>query len=296
MYYVVDHPPSLTRGVLQMRTLLTLVLTLSALLATAANVPAQDKNTQLSDEDIARIEKAFVAANALMGQHKYAEALARYNEALALAPDAKGPLFNGGLAAYQSKNFGMAEDLWQRLKIVDPSDWQARAKLMQAYQALGKLSERDAEHAELLAMWKSGNDPEFAKEVEFCRDQFEVNKYKVMAFEHFELKGERALRYVFSILNENGDDEDSRISLGSYDLENTIWRETTNPKPKPDERLFHVDGYFKGGHATYGVFVGEASYDEMRAWVVRILQGKSKPVSSSMVNPFASGQAPKPKP
>lgn len=280
-----------------MRMLLALALTLAALLATAPSAPAQDKNAQLSDEDIARIEKAFEAANALMEQHKYAEALARYKEALALEPDATGPLFNGGLAAYQSKDFNTAAELWRRLKKIDPSDWQARAKLIQAYQALGKLPERDAERAELMALWKSGNDPELAKEFEFCRDQFEVNKLKVMAFEHFELKGDRALRYVFSILNENGNAEDFRISLGSYEMTNAIWRETTKPEPKPGERLFHLDGYFKGGsHATYGMFAPEPSYDQMRVRVIQILEGKSKPVSSLTVNPAATQPAPKPKP
>lgn len=279
-----------------MRTLLTLVLTLSALLATATSAPAQDKNTQLSDQDIARIEKAFDAANALMEQHKYAEALARYKEALALEPDATGPLFNGGLAAYQSKDFNTAAELWLRLKKIDPSDWHARAKLIQAYQALSKLPERDAERAELFGIWKSGNNPELSKQVEYCREQFEVGKSKVMAFEHFELKGDRALRYVFSILKESGDAEDYRISLGSYDMTNAVWRETTKPKPKPGERLFHLDGYFEWGHATYGMFAPEPSYEQVRSSVVKILEEKIKPVSSTTIPPSAREPAPKPKP
>lgn len=280
---------------LQNRRLPGLLVGLFALLAATTSAPSQDKSSQLSDHDIALVEKAFDAANALMEQRRYAEALVRYKEAIALAPDDPSLLFNGGLAAYQGKNFATALDLWQHLKRVDPSDWQARSKVIQAYQALNKLPERDAERAELFKIWKSGDNPELSKEVEFCRDQFEVNKYKVMAFEHFELKGDRALRYVFSILNESGDAEDFRISLGSYDLTDAIWRQRANPKPKPGERLFHLDGYFKGGsHATYGMFAPEPSYDEMRARVIQILEGKSKPVSSTTVNPSVS-DPPKPK-
>jgi tetratricopeptide (TPR) repeat protein len=280
-----------------MRRLLILTLTVSALLAPSTSAAAQDKSTQLSDQDIARVEKAFEAANALMEQHKYAEALVRYKEALALAPGEPAILFNGGLAAYQSGDFTTAADLWQRLKKTDPSDWRLRAKLIQAYQALGKLPERDAERAELFKMWKSGAAQELSKQVEYCRDQFEVNKFKVMAFEHFELKGDRALRYVFSILNESGDAEDFRISLGSYEMTNAIWRETTKPAPKSGERLFHLDGYFKGGgHATYGMFAPEPSYDQMRTRVIQILEGRSKPVSSSTVNPSPQQPAPKPPP
>ena len=279
-----------------MRRFLAPALILLALLAVTTSVPAQDKSSQLSDQDIALLEKTFAAANALMEQHKYAEALLRYKEVLAIEPDATGPLFNGGLAAYQSNDFATAADLWLRLKKIDLKDWRARAKLIQAYQALGKLSERDVERAELFARWRSGEDPELSKEFEYCREQFEVNKIKVMAFEHFELKGDRALRYVFSIVNEKEDGEDYRISLGSYELTNSVWRETTNPKPKAGERLFHLDGYFKWGHATYGMYAPEPTYDQVRGQVIKILEGQTKPVSSSTVNPAAKEPAPKPKP
>lgn len=106
-----------------------------------------------------------------------------------------------------------------------------------------------------------------------------------MAFEHFELKGDRALKYVFSILNEAGDGEKYRISLGSYDTTNRIWRETTKPKPKNDARLYHLDGYFPGRHATYGMYASEPSYDNVKNQVIEILERKRKAISSSTINP-----------
>lgn len=275
-----------------MRKFLKLPLILVALLAMTPSVVAQDKNAPSS----ARLEKLFWEANTLMEEQKFAAALPLYKEALEIAPEEASLLFNGGLAAYQIKDFATAADLWSRLKKVDPADWRARAKLIQAYQALGKLAERDAERAELFAMWKSGKDPELAKEFEYCREQFQVDKIKVMAFEHFELKGDRALRYVFSILNEKEDGEDYRISLGSYDLTNAIWHQSTKPTPKPEERLFHLDGYFKGGHATYGMYPKEPSYDQVRDQVIKILEGRTKAASSSTASPVVKEPAPKPKP
>lgn len=92
-----------------------------------------------------------------------------------------------------------------------------------------------------------------------------------MAFELYELKGDRALRYVFSILNKTEDGEEWRISMGSYKTTNAVWREMQNPRPKDHERLFHLDGYFKNGaHATYGMFFPEPSYDDIRAKVVNM--------------------------
>jgi len=106
-----------------------------------------------------------------------------------------------------------------------------------------------------------------------------------MAFEHFELKGDRGLRYVFSILDRTGNAEEFRISLGSYELTNSVWREKTIPKPKYGQRLFHLDGYFANGHAPYGMFSTEPSYDETRRIVVEILEGKLKASSSTTINP-----------
>ena len=60
-------------------------------------------------------------------------------------------------------------------------------------------------------------------------------------------------------------------------MTNSVWRATAKPTPKEGERLFHLDGYFKsGGHATYGMFAPEPSYDEVRARVVQILEQKPR--------------------
>jgi tetratricopeptide (TPR) repeat protein len=250
-------------------TLLLAVVTISV--ATFAQEP------KLSPEQNTELQITFDTANKLLEQGKAAEALTHYRKALSLLPKDPALLFNGGMAAYASKDFNTALDLWKRLKVVDALDWHVRAKLIQTYQALEKTAERDAERAELFAMWKKGEPAELKQQYQYCREQFEVKGQKVMVFEHFELKGDRALRYVFSILDASGQTEDWRISLGSYNFTNAVWRETTKPTPKEGERLFHLDGYFKGGHATYDMIFPEPSYDDVRARVVKILEAKGKP-------------------
>ena len=200
------------------------------------------------------------------------------------------------MAAFWTKDYTAALDMWKRAKGVEPTDYRIREKLIQAYQALNKLTERDVERAELFAMWKKGEPAELKQEFEYCRDQFEVNGKYVMAFEHFELKGNRALRYAFIILNETRNAEDFRITFGSYDTTNNIWSQLQNPKPKEGERLFHLDGYYKGGgHATFGMYPPpEPSYDKVREIVVKILEGKDKPMSS--ITPAPAKSEPKPKP
>jgi tetratricopeptide (TPR) repeat protein len=230
-----------------------------------------------AQDPVARAEKAFESANEKMEQRKFAEALKLYQEALKGLPNEPTVYFNGGMAAYQAKDFVEATKMWKRTKELDPLDWHARAKLVQAYQAQQKLPERDAERTELFELWKSGKSEELKAEIHYCRDQFEVKGKKVMVFEHFELKGDRALRYVFSVLNKKEDDEEWRISLGSYNLTNSVWRMNKQPPPKEGERLFHLDGYWPtGSHATYGMYFPEPTYDETRSRVIQILEKGDK--------------------
>lgn len=251
------------------------------ILLTVFAVQAQDK--MYSDEEISKVEKLFDEGNLLSEQNKHSEALTKYEEAIAIIPDSMGLLYNGGMAAFQTKNFKKAEKYWEKLKSLDEDDWQVRAKLIQTYQSLGKLDKRDAERKEFFDLRKSGKIVELNNAEFYCREQSVLSGRKIMVFEHFELMGDRTLRYVFYVLNDDGKPE-YRISLGSYNLINNIWRETTKPTPKEGERLFHLDGYFEWGHATYGMYSKEPTYDQTREIVEGILAEKNKPISSSVIN------------
>jgi tetratricopeptide (TPR) repeat protein len=199
-----------------------------------------------------------------MDEKKYCEALLTYKKGLASAPDDTSLLYNGGLAAFQCKQYPAAVELWKHLEGLD-----------------AKVAERDQERAELFDLRKNDSSGDIAKRIEYCRDQFEAGGEKIMAFEHFELKGDRAVRYVFSIIDESKNAEKYRLSLGSYDTTNAIWHETTKPRPKDSDRLFHLDGYYDWGHATYGMYFPEPSYDDVRTAVIEILEKKKNPLSTS---------------
>jgi tetratricopeptide (TPR) repeat protein len=249
----------------------------------------------------AAAEKAFKEGNALMAERKYAEALARYREGLRHLPDDTPLLYNASTAALLVGDFEGAAPYLKRLVTKDVDDWQSRAKLIQVYQALGDLKARDAERAALFDLRKRGGgenkqEPQMslARQDAYCRERLEVAGKKVLAFEHFELKGPRALRYAFVVLDEAGQKEAHRISLGSYDFTNSFWAERNKEKAAKGERLFHLDGYFPGGHATYGMYHPEPTYDEVRATVLKILEGKQAPVSSSTVGRPAPAEQKKP--
>jgi tetratricopeptide (TPR) repeat protein len=237
---------------------------------------------ELSEKEIETANALFAKANGQLEKKEYASAQSNYEALLKLLPDNPSILYNGGFAAFLNNDIDTAVRFWARLKDLEPNDWQVRAKLIQAYQRLERTADRDRERNELFDLRKGGKNKELNEQVEYCRDRFTSGGRSVLAFELFEFKGPRGIRYVFSVMNDN-DAEDYRISLGSYDITDAIWREMTKPTPKDGVRLFHLDGYFKNGaHATYGMFPGEPTYEATKKLVVGILEKANKPISATI--------------
>jgi tetratricopeptide (TPR) repeat protein len=203
-------------------------------------------------------------------------AMALFQKAAKADPDYVMAHYNIG-QVHQTR--GRHEDAIRAFKAASrlaPDDWRIRAKLVQEWQALGKTKERDAARDALFRLHDDGAiDAEM-----YCREQFTHGDERVMAFEYFELKGERAVRYSFQVLEPGKDEPKYKISLGSYDTTTQIARETD--EIGPEDRIFHLDGYYPNGeHRTFGFYNEEPSYEDTREAVTAILEGKARPVSSS---------------
>jgi tetratricopeptide (TPR) repeat protein len=222
------------------------------------------------DEQVANL---FEEGNAFMEKGQHAEALRKYEDALNLEPRAKGPLYNGGLAAYLLGKPAKAIELWTRLKEITPHDGKLRAKLVQAFEAAGMKKKRDEEIRGLYELRKSGEDPELPHQQFFCRDQFEAGKRKVMVFHHYDWVGARAVRYAFIVLDDDGK-PDFRISLGSYEYMQSFAK--SSGQVKEGERYCHLDLYEGNMHATLGMYQKEPPYDEIKAEVVKHLESRAK--------------------
>lgn len=165
----------------------------------------------------------------LIKEGKYKEALSVLSDRLKADPDNPILLYNAGLTAYLGEEHATAIKYWQALKLLDPKDWQVRTKLVQAYEANKERGQMDKEIKELYEMRKAKANKELSEAKFYCRDQFKEDKTKVMVFEYFELEGERAKRWSFNVLNEK-DETDWVISLGSYEMDTQIGRETGDLK------------------------------------------------------------------
>ena len=220
----------------------------------------------------------FERAIKLLESRKYAEAIPILQDVLKTYPQSEGALWNLGISAAEIGNHALAVETWNRYRTNFPSDGQATAKLIQAHQSLGRLSDRDRERQALFSFRNSLPPEDIGKFIFYCRDQFRAGGANIMAYEYFEPKGQRRVFYRFSVLDETGG-ERFFLSLGSYDSTTQIARELG--EISAGERAYHLDKYQGSSHWTYGHFNSLPTYDAIRAMIVDILAGKASPLSGS---------------
>ena len=217
----------------------------------------------------------------LYEQGKYAESIPYLEKALNRYPEGSNILWNLGLASAAAGQRGKALTYWQRYHTLRSEDWRVLPKLIQTYQALGRIKPRNQWLETLFRLRNSTQDDEWEKTLYFCREQFRVNGKLILAFQYFEPAGERMQFYFFSVLGKNGKEE-FYISLGSYEFTDKASHEMG--LLGEDERVYHLDGYYKGGgHKTFGFLHRKETpdYDEIRPIVLKILSGEIQPVSTS---------------
>lgn len=245
---------------------------LLATLMLAVSAFAEDQPEKLS------AESAFKTATGLMekGQHK--QAIPYLKRVQMELPENPSMLWNLGLALAETGNHPGAAEIWRSYRRVDPDDWRARAKLVQAYQALGDIKARDGEIKSLYEYRKNSSDAKLNAVDRFCREQSVMAGRSVFAFEYFSPQGSRQKYFLFSVVNKKGDEE-FHISLGSYDSTTQIARELG--EISMGQRLYHLDEYRGALHKTYAFFKEKPDYDKVRTTVVSVLEGKLKPMSAS---------------
>ncbi len=200
---------------------------------------------------------------------------------LANNPNNPLTLYNLGLLYYLNEQFSEAIEPWEKLKSLEPDDWQLRTKLIQAYSASGKLEERENEIRELHTLRGSEKIPELSEATFFIRDQFHVENVKVFAIDYYDMDaGWRMGPLVWRfLLSKDGETLDWFISVGSYDVTTELMRAAG--EIGKDERAYHLDGYWDSGrHQTYGIFKKKPDYDWVRKRVIEIISGNLNATSS----------------
>ncbi len=169
-----------------MNALLTGVSALWLYAASAPGVAPQDENP-------------FDRGVRLYEQGQYAASITPLEQALNRYPEGSNILWNLGLASAAAGQPEKALTYWQRYRTLRSEDWRVLPKLIQTYQALGRIEPRDETLAELLRLRAQTQDPEFLEARWFCREQFEMDGRRVLAYQFFEPSGEWMQLYRFSV-------------------------------------------------------------------------------------------------
>jgi tetratricopeptide (TPR) repeat protein len=221
------------------------------------------------------------------------QAIAKYNNgdvsgALAMAekvlthfPDDENALYRSALFNFQLNNLDAARGRLERLVKLSGSYFSAWELMVQVTQAQGDLARRDEAIDRLKLAIKTAVDPDIRVKSDFIRERIRAGDQDVMVADYFTRGGSDFTRYQFLV----GDPRtmpDRGLLLRTDANTTANWADTA--LMPPDSQLFHldmIDPKPEGGDrvAIYAYFVGEPTYDVVRAKVMEILRGEAQPLS-----------------
>lgn len=214
-----------------------------------------------ADEPVVDVAGEFSRAVAAHRAGELAEAVERMRRVLDVRPDDADAVWNLGLWTAEAGRPEDALDAWSRYRSLRPDDWRARAKLIQAYQALDRGEDRDRERRDLFALRNAGGVPDLAGTVAYCRDQFVVAGRRVLAFERFDPSGDRPVWVDFVVTDDAGR-ELHRYVVTSWDAHNgTVWDEAPASR---EHRTYHLARTGRVGRETVTWYEGRPAYERVR--------------------------------
>ncbi len=179
-------------------------------------------------------------------------------------------LFNIGLLESLKGTYEKAEPAFVELLQLDPSDYHSYAKLIQIYYRRKEYDKVKPLKEKLYEAHKKGQLKENMKDM-FCFDQFKWNDKLIQAFERFEDSSKEIYnKHLFYVVNQEGKIE---------------FRIQTEYSPISVEQggAKYLLCMTKGtSHSTFGVgFNDNFKYDDLKKYVIEILEGKIKPGATS---------------
>jgi tetratricopeptide (TPR) repeat protein len=226
----------------------------------------------------ADLQAAFSRAAELVDSGHYAEALPLLKDLASQLPQSPGVLWNLGLAAAQSGDERLALEAYSRYHQLAPGERRGFYKLIQTYQALGQLKERDQVREQLIAYRNALPSSERDRLAFYVRDQFDVGGQHFMVLEYFEPKSPMRLYYKFTSVD-SSHKAIYDFTLTSGDSETTAVRQLGHIGA--DDRLYGLDKNEHGKSTVYGLMKSLPSYDEVRsrviAAVIDAVEGKPIP-------------------
>ncbi len=216
--------------------------------------------------------------------NQFEKALASFQKVLEVDPeDATANLLAASAALNLFQGDG-AVTYAENARRLAPNDWRVDTTLVTAYAVDGKIAERDAIRAKLVALHNSPDAPDAMKANGFLLDLFKVKKYRVETVQYFKPIGKFHTYYRFLVRNMAG----KRLweyELQSDDFAQKSWAQAHVQEAITGGREFTLESDFGGTHVEYRLFSGDPSYDEVRAVVVQLLTERTEPFPAETAKP-----------
>lgn len=215
----------------------------------------------------ARLGEALIAAGRPL------ESVPTLRRALQLDPADAVSWYNLGQVLQNQSDPAESLKAFTEAARLRPDDWRAKAKIVQCHAALGDVKAREEAILEVRRLKDEGK----VSAESFCREQFDHAGARVMVYDQFKPTGDRPVRYTFRVMASAGKPA-YYLSLGSYDATTSLARQSG--EIGPDERIWHLDGYFPDELRTYKILKVQPPYDEVKAMVLAVLDGTLKPATT----------------
>jgi len=191
--------------------------------------------------------------------------------------------YNLGQLYQNTKQHKLAIKHFEKVIELIPNDWQAIQKLVQENEAIKNYAARDAAIGAIYEVWRTNKSEELRQQKFYIREQTELENGKLYALEYFELVGERARKFVFTLHDEETEESKFEVSLGSYDATTNYAR--SKGSIGPEERRYHLDGYAPNGtHYTYAFFDSIPPYEAVKEIALKKFAGEDKSISSTLIS------------
>lgn len=212
----------------------------------------------------------------LLKRHQPQEALTAFEQVVSAEPENEPANLLAASAALDIYEGETAVKYAEKAKQLAPDDWRVNTTLVAAYANAGHKQQRDAERLLLHKLHEDPHAVEAAQSNGFLLEMFPAKKYRVDAIEYFHPLGKFHLYYRFLVRDAAG----KRVwefGLQSDDLNQASWAKAHPQEAAAGKRQFSLQGDGGGQHADYRLFSGDPDYDEVRAEVVRVVEGRSDP-------------------
>lgn len=182
-------------------------------------------------------------------------------------------LYNIALFELLNGNYDKAETILGELLQLSPDDFQAYAKMVQVYYGRKEYGKASTWKDKLYQAQKKGILPEILQD-KFCIDQFKWKDKLIQVYERYEEGPKKTIynKHLFYVVNSDG-----VVAFRIQTEYSPLSAETNGP-------WYLLCASAGNTHSTFNIgFSADLKYEDLKAAVISVLEGRVKPVASSRV-------------